>query len=140
MNYMGTLKSILLCHSKPFDIHSDAVILMKLDEKDETLIDAGEDYSLKSINNDITIKNKNILFYGEIDVNNKTDAEIIERKGCICSIYTQSLIPSNFNYNNGQGGKTFYPTCSPVDWFKYCHCRIGKPKRVIAFKINPKLL
>jgi len=86
-----------------------------------------------------------IYFYGDIDLNNEEDIKIIKSKNLVDVECKTSMIPVDFDYNTGYGKiehniPKIYPTIDSVKWFKYVHCRLGKPKYVIAYKINKKLL
>ena len=51
-------------------------------------------------------------------------------------------IPSNFDYNTGyvysNNEDIFktHDTWNKIDWFKFNHCLIGKPERIIIYRIN----
>jgi hypothetical protein len=53
-------------------------------------------------------------------------------------------IHSNFNYQEGyalvEGIAKTYPTFDIIEWFKYNHCLIGKPARIIIYKCKKENL
>ena len=53
-------------------------------------------------------------------------------------------IHSNFNYQEGyaliEGIAKTYPTFDIIEWFKYNHCLIGKPTRIIIYKCKKENL
>lgn len=114
-------------------------------EEQETSIDKSKIYygDIRYVRNDGTmIQAKNIYLYGEVDFNNKDDISNIERFNLIDE--DGGIIYSNFNYDKGHfitidGIAKSFPTWNPVLWFKYCHCLIGKPARIIVYK-NPKFI
>lgn len=141
MSYLGNMKSILLYRSKERGKGGDYSILRSINEEEENDIDENDVFVF--FNGDIrySIPKKDIYFYGEIDVDNPSDIDIIKKYKLVDLDMVHSWVPSQFDYKTATGSlKKSYPTCDPVLWFKYCHCRIGKPKRVIAYKINEKLL
>lgn len=93
-----------------------------------------------------TVTRAQIYAYGEIDVNNESHVRIIHDLNLVDSP-DGSNMHGNFKYNEGiahpievidgliiREQYVFYPTHNPVDWFKYQHCKLGKPKRVIIYK------
>lgn len=115
------------------------VYIRALSEEEEMQIDkdkSNKDTVRFTIDNH-TVTNKNIYMYGEINVDDDDDLDIIENCGLID--FDGNLIPTTFNYEKGtvhtdQNGRILtYPTTDPILWFKYCHCVIGKPKRIIIY-------
>lgn len=91
------------------------------EKKDGTIIDA-----------------KQIYLYGEINFNNPNDLDNIEKFNFINPIYG-NWIHSKFSYKGGtfttiNGKAKMYPTWDAIKWFKYCHCLLGKPQRIIVYK------
>lgn len=141
MNCIGNLKNILLYRFNDNDKRSHVIVLEPITEEQEKDIELYDYFSINREGNSIKIKTNNIYFYGEIDVNNEDDCDIIIKKHLVDTNLIHSWIPTNFNYNTGFANtKKWYPTTNALDWFKYCHCRIGKPKRIIAYKINSSQL
>lgn len=118
--------------------HDDIIVLEGISLKDEEGIDNLGFFERKE---GVNINKRDIYFYGEVNPDDKDDAAILERQEIVDKDLRHSWIPCHFHYGTGTGDtRQKTPTANPVTWFKYCHCRIGKPKRVIAYKINPKLL
>jgi hypothetical protein len=135
---------ITLCHTDYYK-GKISVIMEAITEEQETRIDKSKIYygDIRYVRNDGTvIQAKNIYLYGEVDFNNKDDISNIERFNLIDE--DGGIIYSNFNYDKGHFitidriAKSF-PTWNPVLWFKYCHCLIGKPTRIIVYR-NPKFI
>ena len=83
-----------------------------------------------------------ILTYGEINVTKQNDLNTIKDLKLINQDFG-NWIPSSFNYNDAtvkteEGVVKEYTTFDPILNFKYCHCRLGKPKRVIIYNIMNK--
>lgn len=120
------------------------VFMEAIDENIEKKIDNSEKYfgSICYQREDgADIPAKNIFLYGELDLNNPDDIENIEVFELIGKNMGDNYIYSNFNYENGtieieNNIIKGYNTWNPLLWFKYCHCLIGKPKRIIVYKEN----
>lgn len=131
------MKQTLLYRFNDYSKKGDVVMLRVLTEEEEKAIDENEKFIFFKDNTQVTIPFHNIYFYGEINVDDDTDCRIITKKNLVDDTLTHSWIPTNFNYSTGYADvNSFAPTDNAVKWFKFCHCRIGKPKRVIAYKIN----
>lgn len=140
MDFPKPLKNTLLCHTRAHNPNSDSIMLMEIDKKTEDYIEDNECYKFHFNGKNITIKKEDIILYGEIDLSKEDDREVIKRKHLIDDSLSQSWIPSNFNYNHPHDSRHGAPTNDALKWFEYCHYKIGKPKRVIIFKINPVML
>lgn len=87
-----------------------------------------------------TIANSNsILMYGDVDVNNQDDIDFIN-KANILNEDEGNYIKSNFDYENSTFTTIdripkYYPTFNHLLWFKYHHAIIGKPKKIIIYKV-----
>lgn len=125
------------------------LMLEELSEEDEHRIDesaetSDEMYFIKTIGKNIVrIPARDIFLYGEIDVNNKSDLQLLQNADIITQEVNQAAyIPSNFDYETGnvyadkEGIYKTHDTWNKIDWFKFNHCLIGKPKRIIIYRIN----
>lgn len=128
---------MILCHIK--DIGREKLVFIEtITTKEEKEIDDIVNNKGVWIKNDHKINSKNIFFYGEIDLNSDDDLDIIEKNNLVDE--NGNYIPTTFNYDNEEittnenGCVKQYPTTDPILWFKYCHCIIGKPKRVVVYK------
>lgn len=117
----------MICRFNSSSIN-DTVFIKAITEKEEKAIDR----------NNYPIDTRNIFFYGEIDVTKDedirhiTEANLVDRDG-------RGMIYSRFNYEKGtfdliDEQVKWAPTSNPLEWFKFKHCLIGKPKRVIVYK------
>lgn len=131
------------------------VVLEGIDEEQEKEIDKNKTYIFKNFftNAKYAIGLTNVLFYGEINIDNEEDIRLIKKFNCVPDSLGEfpGVIPSTFDYASAssdwvvddrhpQGYRNIKFCTNPIDWFKYCHCEIGKPKRVIAFKTYIKFL
>ena len=144
ISVLGTLKRIVLCHSsscgkKTFTIMES---LSKEDEDNiEELIENKRHIYFKNSVGGI-VDEDDILTYGEIDLNKESDLNTIMSLKLINQAYGV-WIPSSFDYETATIKSVDaivkqYPTFNPILNFKYCHCRLGKPKRVIIYNMVTK--
>ena len=133
---------MMICH---FDNIKNRyiVIIEPITEEQEERIDKSKLYygQLHYEKDDIIVEGRNIIMYGEINIKDKDDIDLINHFNLIN--VDGSWIYSNFDYKKGiaviNDDKTFtYPTYNALEWFKYCYCMIGKPKRIIVYKYNNK--
>lgn len=128
---------------------NNVLVMEELSEQDEAEIDKTADltegmYFMKKIKNDyVRIPSRDIFLYGEIDVNNKADLNLIKKADIITQeINMAANIPSDFDYETGivrsneEGIFKSHDTWNKIDWFKFNHCLIGKPKRIIIYRIH----
>lgn len=119
---------------------NQCVMLERITEEEEQFIDDNNYWIRDKDSKNIEIPKYDIMFYGEIDINNEDDIALIRKKNLVDENLRHSWVPSKFNYQFGTGlDHSCAPTADPVLWFKYCHVRIGKPQRVIAYKIKETL-
>lgn len=123
---------------KPIPVYIECI-----SEEQEKQIDNSKMYYgeiIHRLEDDTIIPAKNIYLYGKIEFTNE-DINLIKEFDLINS--DGEWIYSNFDYDKGcyttidKEHKT-YPTYDAVKWFKYCHCLIGKPNRIIVYKLPLK--
>ena len=86
-----------------------------------------------------------LYFYGDIDLTKKEDLEIIRNRNIIFHD-GRGMLYDNFDYEAGTFTLTpsfngaeieqvvrWGPCTDPVAWFKFNHCLLGKPKRVVVY-------
>lgn len=135
INLLGIRKKMILSRSEIIKGKTVYTIIEPITEEQEKEINDNERY----IKNDNIIKMDNIYVYGEIDFLNEQDVDYIKKFNLIN--FEGNWIYSNFNYDKGiyttidKKAKGIF-TIDPILWFKYCHCLIGKPKRVIVYRCN----
>lgn len=135
INLLGIRKKAILARFSGFK-GGDVAVIEPLTQDEEDKIDKT---SIHTLSNGFQISKENIYFYGDIDINNKDDIKFIINKNLI---HDANTIRSNFNYEKGNhkilDQLRCYNTSNPVEWFKYNHCLIGKPAKVIVYKL-PKV-
>lgn len=120
--------------------NNQCIMLERITEEEEQFIDDNNYFVRRKGNKDIEIPKYDIMFYGTVDLNDENDIALISKKNLVDKDLCHSWVPSNFNYKFGTGlAHSCAPTADPVLWFKYCHVLIGKPQRVIAYKIKETL-
>lgn len=93
------------------------------------------------------ITEKDIYLFGTVNVEDKNDLAYIEKfKRAILNPYWIGMwYYTSFNYDNGLIfrdkkkdeflGVNFLSQFETIKWFKYNYCLLGKPKRIIIYKI-----
>lgn len=90
------------------------------------------------LDNGICIKKDRIILYGDIDIKNQNDLNSIAYYCYIPEDYN-AILHAHFDYDKGSfttkdGIAKDTITYDPILWFKYNHCLIGKPKKVLIYK------
>ena len=145
INLLGIRKRAMLLHSKtPHGI--ELTIMEPITEDEEIRIDKSSDYfgEIQHQSKHGTIRQRDIYLYGVIDFNSEEDLKIIKRFNLV-DPDLESFIYTNFNYDKGvttttEGVTKISPCIDPIEWFKYNYCLIGKPKRIIVYKLLKYLL
>lgn len=139
VSILGVYKKTILCHTNNFG--TDEVIVMEpITQEQENEIDNsfakhGEIRFIRQ--NGQILHKENIKLYGDVDLSSKEDLAAIEKFQFIDENW-RSFVYSNFDYDKGvvelvNGKFKYYPTKDPILWFKYNHCLIGKPNKVIIY-------
>lgn len=144
ISVLGTLKRVVLCHSNNCGrkLYTVMESLSKEDEDNiEELIVNRRHIYFKNVFGGI-VDETSILTYGEINITKQNDLNTIRNLKLVNQDFG-SWVPSSFNYNDAtvkteEGVVKEYTTFDPILNFKYCHCRLGKPKRVIIYNIMNK--
>lgn len=136
-NLLGLRKTTILFLSRIGDKISSETIMRELTpELEEQCED--DNLSYVHLNDKVSINKNNIIVFGELDLNDPNDIESIKEYCYIPEDYDAHIL-SNFNYKDGtyttiDGIAKSYITYNPVLWFKYNHCLIGKPKKILIYK------
>lgn len=126
---------------------NNVLIMEALSEKDERIIDTLMDVEngYFTVLNNIRISTKDIFLYGEININNPNDIKLLRKSDIITQEVNQAAnIPSNFDYDKGfvysdkDGIYRCHDTWDKIDWFKFNHLLIGKPSRIIIYKVDKR--
>lgn len=142
ISLLGIREQAMLCRIKGIKGY-EQIIMEAITEEQENKIDKAYKYygEHKYITKEGTvITGKNIFLYGEVNLDSDADIDIIERFP-IVSEDMDNFIYSNFDYDKGNyttidGKPKGHFTCDKLKWFMYNHCLIGKPNRIIIYKIN----
>ena len=94
--------------------------------------------SFVHINDKLSIDKRHIILYGDVNLKKEEDVESIINYCYIPEDY-DAHVHSNFNYEDGtfttiEGIAKSYTTFDSLLWFKYNHCLIGKPKKILIYK------
>ena len=140
-NIMGIRSSVILNRFK-----SNYLVMEAITKEQEEEIDlSGELYDEMFFikDNKYRIPARDIFLYGEINIDNKEDLMLINKSDIITQeVNMAANIPSNFDYNtayvysNNEDIFKTHDTWNKIDWFKFNHCLIGKPERIIIYRIN----
>lgn len=138
INLLGIRKRVVLSHFK--DKVQMAIVMEEISEEDETAIDEHKIFetSVKQI-----VSKDSVVSYGELDFSKEQEINYIADK---IDIGDNSYIYSNFDYDEGvayandENKIMQYPTSDAKLWLKFNHCLLGKPKRVIIYKVAKKFL
>lgn len=141
MHILGRRKKVILNHS-----NTDILFMESISKEEEELIDNSlEQYTSPRLilENSLTIYPSNIYLYGSVDLDDEHDIKLLLSKDIISdSIMEAAIIPSNFDYDNNiiYSNKNdeflYHNTWDTLTWFKYNYCLIGKPERIIIYKLN----
>ncbi len=138
-----TQKRVLLSRSDKGDY---GVFMEAITEETELSIDKQNDvhgsFRYQTSKGQIAT-NSNTYLYGEIDLNNPKDIKYLMRfRNAILNSYDyHQWYYTSFKYETGMitaneegifKGINFI--ADPIKWFKYNHCILGKPKRIIIYK------
>lgn len=138
VNLLGIRKKVILCHTESL-AGITYTVMRPITEEDEQNLDKWECINVDGKR----IDKKDIYCYGEINLSSNDDVEYI-KKFRLLDTDNGGNIHSNFNYQEGyaliEGIAKTYPTFDIIEWFKYNHCLIGKPARIIIYKCKKENL
>lgn len=137
LNLLGIKKKVILAR---FD-RGQIAVMEAIDGTTEKNIDKLKNW----FNGKETINRDKVFLYGEVNLFNNEDIKTIKRICPISDDIVHNQIYSGFNYELGtvtpvDGNYRFYFEVDPVKWFKFNHCLIGKPTRVIVYKTTLGML
>lgn len=141
---LGIYKKTILCHINNFGTEEVYVMEPITQEQEDAIDNSFNQYGeIRFVrNNGDILKKQNIKLYGDVNLDSEEDLAAIEKYQFIDENW-RSFVYSNFDYERGvvgliDGKFMYYPTKDPILWFKYNHCLIGKPDKIIIYKI-PKI-
>lgn len=139
LNLLGIRPKATLCITKGIS-GTKVTIMRPITESQEKEID---DYE-KCVIDGNSIGRADIYIYGEVNLDSPDDIAAINKFKLINDDNTGSSMHSNFDYEKGEVEyetmPKFHPTWNAVEWFKYNYCMIGKPERIIVYRIDKSLL
>ena len=143
INIMGIRSKAIMNRT---DIHY--LVMQAITEEEENMIDnsVDEEGSIKFLlEGKHVIPGRDIFLYGKVDVTNPDDVDVINKAKIITEEINQAAnIPSNLDYETGDiyaaEDDRFknHDTWNKLDWFKFNHVLIGKPERIIIYRIAKK--
>lgn len=145
VNALGGLTRAMMCRFK--GVREVIVFMQALsNEKEEFINKNGHILLTMKDNSKVKITLEDIYMYGNVDLEKEETINLIRNcKLVSTSNDEESWLPSEFDYETGTIGLTDgvpkgCPTENSVKWFKYNYCRIGKPEKVICYRINKRLI
>ena len=124
------------------------LVMQKITEEEEIAIDNAmdsDDTIRFVLEEKYIIPIRDIFLYGHVDITNKEDIQVIKNSKIITEeINGAANIPSKFSYKYGdvysdrEGIFRCHDTWDKLKWFKFNHLLIGKPERIIIYKIDKK--
>ena len=134
----------VICHTEKVGdkIKSQTRILMTwINDKEEALLDKGKAISISRGGITFDLDRDNIFSYGEVDFHD--DSEDYEALNELIPFKDVVHIPLNYDYDTHTcktKTKSYqtYETDNIGAMAQYAHGRLGKPKRVVIFKLIAK--
>lgn len=132
----------MICRSKefrnPYNVYMETITEQQENEINDSIDQNNNLYFIKD--NKVIAKGKDIILYGKVDLDNPQDLYYIKKFDLINE--ENSLIYTNLDFNTGDvqavdGKIRKCHTFNPIKWFKYNHLLLGKPERIIIYKIKP---
>lgn len=133
---LGIREKTSLCRiSKLKDNYTILLRILTKDEEKEI------DDNQRIIIDNVAISKDNILCYGEINLDVEDDYRFIENLNLINDSDIGNCIPSSIDWNKGVAYTDtnvlrYVPTWDIMKWFEYNYMLIGRPKRIIIYKVK----
>lgn len=132
VNILGIRKRTIVNRSK-----GEFWIMNGISKSEEAQIDKNKSIVIDNVK----LYEDNILLYGIINLNSDEDINYINKIGILPDDYPTNQMHSHVDFTTGQveliGGSVQYKMCiNPIEWFKYHWLLLGKPNRIILYKIN----
>ena len=143
INLFGIRKKVLLYRSNnkldKYEVYMESITKEKEDEIDNS-IDDNDNLSFYK-NDELIAFGKDIILYGVVDFSNNSDIAVLNKYKLINEEH--AIVHSGLDYDTGiveltEGRFRKHQTFNPVKWFKYNHILLGKPKRIICYKVRNK--
>lgn len=143
INIMGIRSKAILNRTS-----NSYLVMQSITEEEELAIDNAmdsDDIVRFVLEEKYIIPTRDIFLYGQVDITKDSDCSIVKNAKIITEeINNAANIPSNFDYKTGDvysdedGIFKCHDTWNKLDWFKFNHLLIGKPERIIIYKIDKK--
>lgn len=143
INIMGIRSKAILNRTS-----NSYLVMQSITEEEELAIDNAmdsDDIVRFVLEEKYIIPTRDIFLYGQVDITKDSDCSIVKNAKIITEeINNAANIPSNFDYETGDvysdenGIFKCHDTWNKLDWFKFNHLLIGKPERIIIYKIDKK--
>ena len=143
INIMGIRSKAILNRTS-----NNYLVMQSITEEEELAIDNAmdsDDIVRFVLEEKYIIPTRDIFLYGQVDITKDSDCSIVKNSKIITEeINNAANIPSNFDYETGDvysdEDNIFkcHDTWNKLDWFKFNHLLIGKPERIIIYKIDKK--
>ena len=132
VNLLGIREKAILCRIR--DMYEKVVMMIPITKEQEDTLEHTERLNLE-------VSRKSVICYGEVDIDNPQDAYAIKKFDLLGHEESDNFVHSNFDYEKGcfttiDGYAKGAPTSDAILWYRYNYVLIGKPKRVLIFKIN----
>lgn len=135
---------------KMADKESVLVFIRPAKEKELELLSTGKSISVHHDECNFLIDETYCYAFGNVDLNNKEDIDLINSFKWTTNRYAGFAIPKNYDYDTNSGDtycsvvdNLYKPatveTFDNVKLFKFAYAKIGKPKNVIIYGIKSKL-
>ena len=130
--------------------NSIMVFIRPATEKEVDELSEGNSIKIHHNDNDIFIDESMCYAFGNVDLNNNEDIDLIKSFKWTTNRYAGFAIPRDYNYDDNTGDsflcltdRTYKPatieTFDNIKMFKFAYAKIGKPKNVIIYGIKSKL-
>lgn len=130
-----------ILHSNKKENKVVQIIMIEINEKEEEQLDNIKDEIIKFTSGDkiFKISNKNIICYGEINLEDENNVNLISNFNFLNYLGSTGVsFVSNYNYKTHSCTSPkrkclWTETWNPLDLFKFAHASLGKPKRILLF-------
>lgn len=138
INLFGIRRRVKLCRIK--EAKDVVAIMQPITEEQEQELDKFHQITIDGN----VIKQDNIYVYGQLNLDCEDDINYINKFNLLNTDDTGNIIYSNINWSDGtvefETVPKQYATWDKLLWFEYNYMLIGRPERVIIYKINKSLL
>lgn len=117
------------------------ILMAPITEKEEALLDKGKAFTIHRGDLSFSLNSDNVFAYGEVDFHK--DTEDYENIGSLIPYRDRVHLPLNYDYDTHTCKTKIkryqtYETDNIGAMAQYAHGRLGKPKRVVIFKLITK--